>query len=132
MLQAGLRKAFDFNTTAGSMESGGWRLPTFAAFMMTAAETAGGHRPAAGFADAAGRMCNHRRDDRRVGGQRLRRSVLVGTRSTSPFLIAVGAAALLFTGAGGYSLTPRSSGAHAWPPLIGVGIARPGDRRRDC
>ena len=25
MLQAGLRKAFDFNTTVGFMESGGWR-----------------------------------------------------------------------------------------------------------
>ena len=42
MLQAGLRKAFDFGTTVGFMESGGWRLPTFAAFMVTAAETAGG------------------------------------------------------------------------------------------
>jgi putative oxidoreductase len=42
MLQAGLRKAFDFSTAVGSMESGGWRLPTFAAFMVTAAETAGG------------------------------------------------------------------------------------------
>ena len=40
MLQAGLRKAFDFGTTVGFMESGGWRLPTFAAFMVTAAETA--------------------------------------------------------------------------------------------
>ena len=31
MLQAGLIKAFDFGTTAGFMESGGWRMPTFAA-----------------------------------------------------------------------------------------------------
>jgi putative oxidoreductase len=42
MLQAGLRKAFDFSTTVDFMESGGWRLPKFAAFMVTAAETAGG------------------------------------------------------------------------------------------
>ena len=32
MVQAGLRKAFDFSTTVGFMETGGWRLPTFAAF----------------------------------------------------------------------------------------------------
>jgi putative oxidoreductase len=42
MIQAGLIKAFDFNTTVGFMEAGGWRLPNFAAFMVTAAETAGG------------------------------------------------------------------------------------------
>ena len=42
MLQAGLRKMFDYNTTAGFMESGGWRLPKLAAFMVIAAETAGG------------------------------------------------------------------------------------------
>ena len=41
MLQAGLRKALDFSTTVDFMESGGWRLPTFAAFMVTAAETVG-------------------------------------------------------------------------------------------
>jgi uncharacterized membrane protein YphA (DoxX/SURF4 family) len=42
MLQAGLRKAFDFSTTVDFMESGGWRMPEFAAFMVTAAEMAGG------------------------------------------------------------------------------------------
>ena len=42
MIQAGLIKALDFGTTVGFMESGGWRLPTFAAIMVTAAETVGG------------------------------------------------------------------------------------------
>src|SRR3954447_20581366 len=42
MIQAGLIKVIDFNTTVGFMEQGGWRLPTFAALMVTAAETAGG------------------------------------------------------------------------------------------
>ncbi|MDT5236673.1 MAG: putative oxidoreductase, partial [Mycobacterium sp.] len=41
-IQAGLIKALDFNTTVGFMEAGGWRLPNFAAFMVTAAEMAGG------------------------------------------------------------------------------------------
>ena len=31
MLQAGLRKAFDLNSAVNFMESGGWRLPRFAA-----------------------------------------------------------------------------------------------------
>ena len=31
MIQAGLIKALDFGTTVGFMESGGWRMPTFAA-----------------------------------------------------------------------------------------------------
>ena len=35
MIQAGLRKALDFNTTVNSMESGGWRLAKFAAFIVT-------------------------------------------------------------------------------------------------
>ena len=39
MLQAGLIKALDFATTVAFMEDGGWRLPTFAAAMVTAAET---------------------------------------------------------------------------------------------
>ncbi len=42
IIQAGLIKAFDFSTTVGFMESGGWNLPTFAALMVTVAETAGG------------------------------------------------------------------------------------------
>ena len=37
MLYAGLRKAFDFDTTVGFMETGGWKLSGFAAFMVTAA-----------------------------------------------------------------------------------------------
>ncbi|WP_254427352.1 DoxX family protein, partial [Mycolicibacterium fortuitum] len=42
MLQAGLIKAFDFGTAVEFMESSGWRLPAFGAFMVTAAETLGG------------------------------------------------------------------------------------------
>ena len=42
MLQAGLIKAFDFGTAVEFMESTGWRLPAFGAFMVTAAETLGG------------------------------------------------------------------------------------------
>src|SRR5438270_797468 len=65
MLQAGLRKAFDFNSAVNFMEAGGWRLPKFAAFMVTAGRNCGRHRPAAWFADSAGCLRCHRRDDRR-------------------------------------------------------------------
>jgi uncharacterized membrane protein YphA (DoxX/SURF4 family) len=42
MRHAGLRKAVDFDTATSFMESGDWRLPKFAAFMVTAAETPDG------------------------------------------------------------------------------------------
>jgi len=42
MIQAGLIKAFDFGTATAFMESAGWRAPTFAAGLLTTAETAGG------------------------------------------------------------------------------------------
>ena len=42
MIQAGLIKLFDFSTTVGFMDAGGWSLPTFAALMVSVAETAGG------------------------------------------------------------------------------------------
>src|SRR5690349_10638325 len=42
VLQAGLIKVFDFGTTVQFMETGGWRLATVAALMVTTAETLGG------------------------------------------------------------------------------------------
>ena len=42
MIQAGLIKAVDFDTAVAFMESGGWRMPTFAAALVAATETAGG------------------------------------------------------------------------------------------
>src|SRR3954470_13374201 len=77
MIQAGLRKAVDFSTVVTFMESGGWRLPEVRRIHGDRGRNGGWHRPAIRFADAAGRVRRHRRDDRRVGGQRLRRRVLV-------------------------------------------------------
>ena len=42
MLQAGLIKAFDFNSATQFMEGSGWRMSTFAAYLVTATEIAGG------------------------------------------------------------------------------------------
>ena len=60
------------------MESGGWRLPTFAAFMVTAAETAGGIGLLLGLLTPLAACAVVGRDDRRMGGQRVRGRVLVG------------------------------------------------------
>src|ERR1700694_6076801 len=42
MIQAGLLKFTAFHTTVGFMETGGWRLPRFAAVLVPVGETAGG------------------------------------------------------------------------------------------
>ncbi len=88
MLQAGLIKAFDFSTTVGFMESSGWRLPAFGAFMVTAAETLGGIGLLLGILTPLA-ACGDRRDGGRLGRQRVdgrvlgaavQRSVPGGTR----------------------------------------------------
>ncbi len=109
MIQAGLRKALDFNTTVGFMEAGGWRLPNFAAFMVTAAETAGGIglllgllTPLAACAVVAAMID--------AWAVNVSAAAFWSEPFNVPFLIAVGAAALLFTGAGSYSVDARIFG----------------------
>ena len=112
MIQAGLRKAFDFDTTVGSMESVGWRLPMFAAFMVTAAETAGGIglllgllTPLAACAVVAAMID--------AWAVNVSAAAFWSDPFNVPFLIAVGAGALLFTGAAATPSTPGSSEAGA-------------------
>jgi putative oxidoreductase len=118
MLQAGLRKAFDFNTAVGFMESGGWRLPKFAAFMVTAAETAGGIGLLLGLLTplAACAVIAAMIDAWAVN---VSAAAFWSDPFNVPFLIAVGAAALLFTGAGAYSVDARIFGR--W--RLGVPVA---------
>lgn len=121
ILQAGLIKAFDFGATVSFMESGGWRLPTFAAFMVTASETLGGIglllgalTPLAACAVLAAMV-----DAWAV-------NVSVGAFWSDPFnvpfLLAIGATALLFVGAGAYSFDARVFGRTTWSPRIAVGL----------
>ena len=121
MLQAGLRKAFDFSTTVGSMESGGWRLPTFAAFIVTAAETAGGIGLLLGLLTplAACAIIAAMIDAWAVN---VSAAAFWSNPFNVPFLIAVGAAALLFTGAGGYSVDARVFGRSRFGLRFGVGL----------
>lgn len=121
MIQAGLRKAFDFDTTVGSMESGGWRLPMFAAFMVTAAETAGGIglllgllMPLAACAVVAAMID--------AWAVNVSAAAFWSDPFNVPFLIAVGAGALLFTGAGRYSVDARIFGSWRFGVRVALGL----------
>jgi putative oxidoreductase len=121
MLHAGLRKVFDFNTTAGFMEAGGWRLPKFAAFMVTAAETAGGIglllgvlTPLAACAVIAAMID--------AWAVNVSAAALWSDPFNAPFLIALGATALLFAGPGGYSVDARVFGRARVSTRIAVGL----------
>ena len=121
MIQAGLIKAFDFNAAHGFMEAGGWRLPTFAAFMVTAAETLGGIglmlgllTPVAACAVIAAMID--------AWAVNVSVAAFWSEPFNVPFMVAVGATALLFTGAGAYSADAKVFGRAGWSPRIAVGL----------
>jgi putative oxidoreductase len=121
MIQAGLIKAFDFSTTSGFMEQGGWRLPKFAAFMVTAAETAGGIGLLLGLVTPLAAMAV-------IAAMLDAWAVNVSTAAfwsqpfNVPFLVVIGAAALLFTGAGAYSIDARVLGRVRYGSRIAAGL----------
>jgi uncharacterized membrane protein YphA (DoxX/SURF4 family) len=121
ILQAGLIKAFDFGTTVSFMESGGWRLPKFAAFMVTASETLGGIglllgalTPLAACAVIAAMID--------AWAVNVSGGAFWSEPFNVPFLLAIGATALLFVGAGAYSVDARVFGRTTWSPRIAVGL----------
>jgi len=121
MLQAGLIKAFDFSSAVHFMESGGWRLPTFAAFLVTAAETAGGIGLLLGLLTplAACAVIAAMIDAWAVN---VSAAAFWSEPFNVPFLLAVGAAALLFTGAGRYSVDARILGRTRFNVRVAVGL----------
>lgn len=121
MLQAGLVKAVDFNATVGFMESGGWRMPTFAAAMVIAAESAGGALLLLGLLTplAACAVLAAMIDAWLVN---VSGSAFWSDPFNVPFLTAFAATALLFAGAGAYSLDARFFGRHRWPGVISIGL----------
>ncbi|TFV55572.1 DoxX family protein [Mycobacterium sp. PS03-16] len=105
MLQAGLIKAFDFGTTVEFMRAD-WRLPELAAFMVTATETLGGLGLLLGLLTplAATAVIAAMLDAWAVN---VSAGAFWSQPFNVPFLVAVGAAALLFAGAGGYAVDAR-------------------------
>jgi putative oxidoreductase len=121
MIQAGLIKALDFGTTTGFMESGGWSLPTLAALMVTIAETAGGVglilgllTPLAACAVIGAMIC--------AWAVNVSQGAFWSEPFNVPFLLFIGAATLLFTGAGAYSVDARVFGWQRLSPRIAVGL----------
>lgn len=121
ILQAGLIKAFDFGATVSFMESGGWRLPKFAAFMVTTSETLGGIglllgalTPLAACAVIAAMID--------AWAVNVSGGAFWSEPFNVPFLLAIGATALLFVGAGAYSVDARLFGRTTWSPRIAVGL----------
>ncbi|WP_193047664.1 DoxX family protein [Mycolicibacterium baixiangningiae] len=108
MLQAGLIKALDFTTVVGFMESGGWRLPALGAFMVTASETLGGIGLLLGALTplAAAAVIAAMIDAWAVN---VSGAAFWSDPFNVPFLVAFGATALLFAGAGAYSVDARVS-----------------------
>jgi putative oxidoreductase len=120
MIQAGLVKALDFGATTGFMESGGWSLPTLAALMVTIAETAGGVglilgllTPLAACAVVGAMIC--------AWAVNVSAGAFWSEPFNVPFLLFIGAATLLFTGAGAYSVDARI-GWQRPSPRIAVGL----------
>jgi putative oxidoreductase len=103
------------------MESGGWRLPEFAAFMVTAAETAGGMGLLLGLLTplAACAVIAAMLDAWAVN---VSAAVFWSDPFNVPFLIAVGAAALLFAGAGSYSVDAKIFGKWRVGVRVAVGL----------
>lgn len=119
MLQAGLIKALDFSTTTAFMEDAGWKMSTFAAAMVTTAETVGGVlillgllTPLAACAILAAMI------DAWLANASI--TTFWSEPFNVPFLTAFSAMALLFAGAGAYSLDAKFFGRHRWPGAVSI------------
>ena len=121
ILQAGLIKALDFDKAVAFLETGGWRMPKFAAIMVTAAETAGGIglllgllTPLAACAVVAAMID--------AWAVNVAAGAFWSEPFNVPFLIGFAAMALLFTGAGTFSLDSKLFGRPRWPGVVTVGL----------
>ena len=107
--------------TVAFMEGAGWRLPTVCAVMVSTAETLGGLgllfgvlTPLAAFAVIAAMLD--------AWAANVSAGAFWSEPFNVPFLVAFGAATLLFTGAGAYSVDARVFGRTRWSPRLAGGL----------
>lgn len=127
VLQAGIMKALDFGTTTQFMASGGWKMSTFAAYLVTATEIAGGAALLLGLLTPLA-ACGILAAMIDAWAVNVSGSAFWSNPFNVPFLVAFAALALLFVGAGGYSVDARVFGRPRWPgavtiPLFLVAVA---------
>ncbi|BBZ29941.1 hypothetical protein MMAD_42360 [Mycolicibacterium madagascariense] len=119
VLQAGLTKAVQFAATTQFMASGGWQTPTFAAYLITATEIAGGAAVLLGLLTPLA-ACGI------LAAMLDAWAVTVSGRAfwsepfNVPFHLAFAAAALLLTGAGSYSVDARVFDRPRWPAAVTI------------
>ncbi|BBX68812.1 DoxX family protein [Mycolicibacterium psychrotolerans] len=121
VLQAGLIKAFDFSTTVGFMAEAGWRLPTLAALMVTGAETLGAVALMLGVVTPLG-ACAVLSSMLCAWAVNVSAAAFWSEPFNVPFLLGLGAAALLFTGPGRYAVDARLAGRVRWSPRVKVAL----------
>ena len=121
VLQAGLIKATDFSATIGFMTDAGWRLPAFAAFMVTASETIGGIglllgvlTPLSASAVLGAMLC--------AWAVNVSGSAFWSDPFNVPFLLGLGATTLMFTGAGAYSVDRAALRRITWSTPLVLGL----------
>ena len=127
MLQAGLIKVFNFNATVSFFESGGWTMAKFAAILVSATETAGGIGLLLGLLTPLA-ACGVIAAMIDAWAVNVSGGAFWSEPFNVPFMAALAATALLFTGAGAFSVD--SEGIRS-TPVAGFGQRRvvPSGRR---
>lgn len=120
-LQAGLIKAFDIDATVGFMNDNGWKMGKFAAILVTATETAGGILLLLGLLTPVA-ACGLIAALLDAWAVNVSGNAFWSDPFNVPFLAAFGAMALLFTGAGNYSVDAKAFGRARWPGIITIGL----------
>jgi putative oxidoreductase len=118
-LHAGILKAVDFTTTTQFMANGGWRSPTFAAYLVTATEIAGGAALLLGLLTPLA-ACGILAAMIDAWAANVSGAAVWSDPFNVPFLVAFAAAALLFVGAGGHSVDARVFGRPSWPGAVTI------------
>jgi uncharacterized membrane protein YphA (DoxX/SURF4 family) len=121
LLQAGLIKALDIDAAVSFMDSNGFKMTKFAAILVTATETAGGILLLLGLLTPVA-ACGVIAAMIDAWAVNVSGGAVWSQPFNVPFLAAFAATALLFTGAGAYSLDAKLFGRARWPWVITVGL----------